>query len=265
MTAENDLLLEAVVAAARLAGDVALRLFRAGTAIEWKPDGTEVTAGDRAAERAVREWISARFARDNVIGEEFGVADRRAPRTWYIDPIDGTKSFVRGVPFWGAMVGVAVNGRVRAGAVCCPAVGEIVAAAGGAGCWHNGARAAVSTVDRVDRAAILVTDARFRTHPERAPRWESLSRESALARTWGDCYGYLLVATGRADVMADDRLNPWDVAALLPIMHESGGVLTDWAGRSGVLGDDALATNGHLAAAVRARLGVPYDAGQASR
>lgn len=259
MTPASDLLLEAVEEAARLAGEVALRHFRAGVAVEWKPDGSEVTSADRDAERAVREWLDARFPDDSIVGEEFGLEQRSAPRTWYIDPIDGTKSFVRGVPLWGSMVAVTLNGRVHAGAVCCPAVGETVVAATGAGCWHNGARAVVSVIDRVDRAAILVTDAQFRTHPERAPRWQSLSRECALSRTWGDCYGYVLIATGRAEVMADDRLNPWDVAALLPILRESGGVLTDWAGHSGVLGADGLATNQVLAAEVRSRLGVPNE------
>lgn len=250
-------LLQAVQDAARTAGESALRHFRRGLAVEWKADGSEVTAADRIAEEAARGWIARRFPRDTIVGEEFGGTDLgQDGRAWYIDPIDGTRSFVRGIPLWGSMVAVAEGGSVLAGAIHCPATGDLVAAAVGEGCWHNGARCAVSAVDELAQATVLATDQRFRAHPERQPRWEALARAAATSRTWGDCYGYVLIATGRAEVMADDRLSPWDAAPLVPIIAEAGGVLTDWRGRHGGIPADAVATNTALADAVRRSLGI---------
>jgi fructose-1,6-bisphosphatase/inositol monophosphatase family enzyme len=157
------------------------------------------------------------------------------------------------------MVAVEEGGLVLAGAVNCAATGDFVVAARGEGCWHNGARASVSTVGTLGDATALGTDQRFRHHPWRLPRWIDLCSQVAIARSWGDCYGYVLVATGRAELMVDDRLSPWDVAALVPIIEEAGGVLTDWNGDRG-MGSDAVATNAALADAFRSRLGVPEGA-----
>lgn len=256
-----SLLLEAVRDAALVAADVALRHFRRGVTVEWKSDGSEVTIADREAEEAARVWIGNRFPRDTIIGEEFGDGSEKAAvgtgRRWYIDPIDGTRSFVRGVPLWGSMIAVEADGLVVAGAICCPAADELVAAARGEGCWHNDARAAVSTVSTFPEATILATDTRFRHHPSRAARWRDLADRVAAARTWGDCYGHILVATGRAELMVDDRLNPWDVAPLLPIHDEAGGVFTDWRGQAGLIVGDGVASNAALADAFRAALRIP--------
>jgi histidinol-phosphatase len=250
-------LLEAVSELAQLTASVALRSFREGVVCETKADGSPVTNADREAEAAARQWL-ARFAPgDAVVGEEFGASNETAPRRWYIDPIDGTLSFVRGVPLWGSMVAVEERGTVLAGAICCPVTGDLVAAALGEGCWHNGSRSWVSPVADMARATILATDTRFHSNPMRRWRWERLAERVASCRTWGDCYGYVLLATGRAELMADDRLNPWDCAPLLPIVAEAGGVITDWEGRTH-LGPDAVATNGSLARELRAALGVPH-------
>jgi fructose-1,6-bisphosphatase/inositol monophosphatase family enzyme len=154
------------------------------------------------------------------------------------------------------MIAVEEAGDVLAGAICCPATGDLVAAATGHGCWHNESRTSVSTVAQLPLATVLTTDARFPTNPARARAWDALAGEVGAARTWGDCYGYVLVATGRAELMVDDRLSPWDVAALIPIITEAGGVFTDWRGHGG-MGDDGVATNGVLARPLRDRLGVP--------
>ena len=144
-----SLLLEAVRDAALATADVALRHFRRGVTVEWKTDGSEVTVADRQAEETARAWISKHFPGDVVIGEEFGAPrdQERTPATrrWYVDPIDGTRSFVRGVPLWGSMIAVEHDGIVLAGAICCPAVDELVAAARGEGCWHNDARASAAS------------------------------------------------------------------------------------------------------------------------
>lgn len=249
-------MLEFLQELARVCGDVALRHFRTGVTVERKPDGSEVTVADREAEAAAREWIRRRFPGDTILGEELGDEEKSGRRRWIIDPIDGTRTFVRGVPLWGSLIAVEEDGIVVGGAINCAATGDLVVAHRGAGCWHNGSRATVSTTGAIAEATILVTDSRFRAHPDRARRWASLGGRAGVVRSWGDCYGYMLVATGRAELMVDDRMSPWDIAALIPIIEEAGGVFTDWRGRGGI-GPDAIASNAALAAEVRALLEVP--------
>ena len=248
-------LLEAVTELARLAGDTAMQHFKRAIAVETKADGSPVTIADRAAEGAAREWIRARFPRDGILGEEFGIEGGDAPCRWILDPIDGTKSFVHGVPLWGTLVAVASGDRVLAGGAYFPPVAEMLVAAAGAGCWWNGARCGVSSVATIGEATVLSTDHRFLDHPSRGQRWDALARRGKLARTWGDCYGYLLVATGRAEAMVDPVLSPWDSAALYPLITEAGGVFTDWEGRASAFGGSAVATNAALASEVREALG----------
>ncbi len=256
-------LLHAAADVARVAGDLALRYFRAGPAggtiaFELKGDGSPVTAADRAAEEAARLWLAARFPDDGVLGEEFGRSRPDAPRRWIVDPIDGTKTFMRGVPLWGTLVacveGEGADATVLAGAAYFPAVGELVAAAPGAGCWWNGARAHVSAVGALDRALVCTTDPKFAHRPDRRAAWARLEQAAGLSRTWADCYGYLLVATGRAEAMVDAVAGDWDTAALLPIVEEAGGAFTSWEGRRTGLGGSAVATNAALASSVRGLL-----------
>lgn len=236
---------------ARAAGAVALRHYRRDLTVETKADGSPVTIADRAAENAAVEWIRERFPNDGILAEEGGqYGSPNAERRWVVDPIDGTISFVRGVPLWGTMVGVMTAETIIAGVVFCPALGELVVAAHSEGCWYNGSRCNVSEVSDLARATILVTSERFPGKPERQDRWKTLAQQVAVSRTWGDCYGYLLVATGRAEVMADHRLGLWDYAPLVPIISEAGGVITDWRGNT-AFGGDAIATNRALADTVR--------------
>ena len=248
--------LQAVSDLARVTGDVAHRYFRHSIEVETKGDGSPVTVADREAERAARAWIEQRFPRDGILGEEFGHVRPEAPRQWVIDPIDGTKSFVRGVPLWGSMVAVHEGETVLGGAIYLPGgdAPELVAAAPGAGCWLNGARCHVSGVASLAHATVLTTDERFLERPHRERAWRRVSHAAFVSRTWGDCYGYVLVATGRAEVMCDPVLSPWDAAPLQPIIEEAGGVFTTWDGRRTAFGGDALATNAALAAEVRATL-----------
>jgi histidinol-phosphatase len=255
----HALLLDAVSEVARVAGKTALDLFGVGIDVELKENGSPVTQADRAAERAARDWIEQRFPEHGIVGEELGVHRANAEYRWFIDPIDGTQSFIRGVPLWGTLVAVARGEDVLAGAIYCPAAEELVCAAIGEGCWRNCARTRVSQVSRLADATVLTTDERFPRHPERRAAWQRLASSARMARSWGDCYGYLLVAAGRADVMVDPALAPWDVAALYPCLTEAGGVITDWTGKATVFGDGAIATNGALAAEVRSALGVPAE------
>jgi fructose-1,6-bisphosphatase/inositol monophosphatase family enzyme len=161
VTERASALLEAAAEVARLAGEVAIRHFRTRLAVETKRDGSPVTAADRAAERAAREWIERRFPRDGILGEEFGLVRGDAPRRWMVDPIDGTKTFVRGVPLWGTLVAVAEGETVLAGAAYYPAVGEMLAAAPGSGCWWNGEMSpwdAAALMPIVEEAGGVFTD-----------------------------------------------------------------------------------------------------------
>jgi len=254
LSARTHSLLEAATEAANICGEAALRAWRTRLDVEHKHDGSPVTEADRNAERAVRVWIEKRFPHDGILGEELGLLRPEAPRRWIVDPIDGTKTFVRGVPLWGSLVAVVEGETVLAGAACFPAVDEWIAAAPGEGCHHNGVRTAVSTIAALREATAVTTDPRFDSVPEYRTRWEHLIEQVAITRTWGDCYGYLMVATGRAEIMVDDALAPWDAAALQPIIDEAGGVFTDWRGRRTAFGGDGIATNGALAEATRALL-----------
>ena len=243
--------MEAALELAEITGANAMRYFRTAIGAETKKDGSPVTIADRSSEQIAREWIEARFPSDGILGEEFGAVRPDAPRRWIIDPIDGTKSFVRGVGFWGSLIAVVDGEDVLAGAAAFPAIGETLAAAPGEGCWWNGNRCFVSTVQDLTSATVLATDVAFKGRAEKRRGWLALADAAALSRTWGDCVGYLLVATGRAEVMADPVVSAWDVAALMPAITEAGGVFTDWEGKSGAFGNSAIATNAALAHVAR--------------
>ena len=243
--------MDAVAKVASLAGNLANGYYGKNPAVSTKSDGSPVTVADVNAERAAREWIERRFPDDGILGEELPTVRGDAARRWIIDPIDGTYTFLQSVPLWGTLVAVAEGENVIAGAAYFPALDEIIVAARGEGCWWNGSRAHVSAVTELADARLVTTDARFKRDADRRERWLRLQNGARTMRTWGDCYGYLLVATGRADIMVDDVISDWDCAALMPIVEEAGGVFTDWRGRPTPFGGDAIATNKDLATVVR--------------
>jgi len=247
----NSDLMQAVAELAEIAGANAMEYYRSDVATDLKSDGSPVTIADRSSERLVREWIERRFPSDGILGEEYGIVREDAKRSWIIDPIDGTKSFVRGIPFWGSLVAVVEGEDVLAGAVSFPALGEKLVAAPGEGCWWNDSRATVSTVNDLAAATVLTSEAAFKDNDARFRGWLALANGAAVSRTWGDCVGYLLVATGRAEVMVDAVVSAWDVAPLLPAIVEAGGVFTDWTGKATVFGKSAIATNTALAETAR--------------
>lgn len=252
-----ELMLDAAMEVARVVGKEALRYYGSRLAIETKPDGSAVTVADRAAENVGREWIDSWFPNDGFMGEELGSKRPDAVRRWIIDPIDGTSSFLKSVPLWGTLVAVAEGDKVLAGVAFFPALGDIIGAAQGTGAWWNGSRCFVSKIAQLSTATILATDDRFPGEASRGRAWQDLVARSSLARTWGDCYGHMLVATGRAEAMIDNRSSPWDVAPFMPIITEAGGIMTDWKGEPTAFGGDAVATNALLAAEIRTALGVP--------
>lgn len=264
--AENlRILLEAAIDCGRRMGAKALGHYVAhrdtrSLAVELKGDGSPVSLADREAEQVARAFITEHFPEDGVLGEELGELRPGARRRWCLDPIDGTKSFLSGAPLWGSLVAVCEGERVLAGVAVFPTTSELIAAAPGEGVVVEGGIAKVSTVDEIGKAVVLTTDDRFQEAPACEAPWRALMKRARVARTWGDCYGYYLVATGRAEVMSDGILSPWDAACLQPIIEESGGVFTDWDGKRTSFGRGVVATNAALAIAAREILGIPVGA-----
>ena len=243
--------MHAAAEVARVASRVAVSYCSRGFDVDTKSDGSPVTDADRAAEMAAREWIEQRFPDDGIQGEEFGATRVDAGRQWLIDPIDGTKSFVRGVPLWGTLIAVQSGATILAGAAVLSLGEDVICAAPGAGTWWNGSLCGVSGVDRLEKALVLTTDDTFRASPECRPAWDRVRQRALMSRTWGDCYGYFMVATGRAEAMSDARLSAWDAACFVPIIEEAGGVLSDWNGAPGGMGGSLVATNSGIAKELR--------------
>lgn len=236
-------LLEIAVDIARRAGQLTLRWFQSGSlTIERKRDGTPVTQADHAAEQFIRDELHRRFPDDSIIGEEFGDHVGSNDRTWYVDPIDGTKAFSHGVPLYSNLLALFDAGGCAVGVINIPALDEVVYAGRGTGCFYNGASCHVSDTDSLDGA--YVTTSGLRNWPRSAlPR---LLDRGCNVRTWGDGYGYLLVATGRVDAMVDHEVKPYDVAPMPVILREAGGRFSDFAGTERHDGGSGIATNGRL-------------------
>jgi histidinol-phosphatase len=248
-------LLEFATDAAWKAGRATLAHFQTGVAVDIKSDDSPVTIADRTAERLLRDLIGARYPEHAILGEEYGGMAAEAEFRWVVDPIDGTKSFIRGVPLYGVLVAFEIARVPRVGVAHFPALNETFAAAAGLGCWWNGRRARVSNVTTLARAGVGYSDSRM-VHDRMRDRWPAFQQATHVQRGWGDCYGHCLVASGRLDIMLDPVMNPWDCSALVTILHEAGGTFTDWTGATTTDGGDAFSTNGHLFDAVRAWLNV---------
>ena len=236
--------LNVAIEAAYTGGKRTLAYFNAGVNVETKADNSPVTVADRESEATIRAIIKAHYPTHSILGEEEGATEGDPDFRWIIDPLDGTKSFVRGVPLYGSLVGLEIEGQVKVGAVYMPALGEMISAATGMGCYWNGRRANVSTTDKLENASLLTTSSE--SCRKRGGAYDQLAGKMQLTRGWGDCYGYVLVATGRAEVMLDAGMNPWDCAPILPILSEAGGNFTDWAGTPTIHGRDGVGTNGVL-------------------
>lgn len=229
---------------ARIGGAVSLDHFRrAGLEVERKADESPVTVADRSAEQAMRAAVAERFPDHGIVGEEFGGTIGERDWEWIIDPIDGTKSYVRGVPLYTTLVALLFQGQPMVGVIHCPPTGETVSAARGAGARDERGRGInCSSCSQLEDAWLMVTDPTdlLRREPGFGRR---LMEAAGASRTWADGYGYLLIARGDADLMVDPIMNPWDIAALGVIVREAGGLFTDIDGNTQTLGDSALAAS----------------------
>lgn len=255
MTAhELDRALETAVAAARAAGEVALRYYRTGFDVTLKPDHTPVTQADREAERAIVDVLAKAFPEHGILGEEYGARGDQAVR-WIIDPIDGTRNFVRRIPVWATLIALEEHGAVTVGVVYNPVTGELAVARRGGGARLNGERVRVSAVDDLGEALLLHADLGLL---RRAGAWDGFVRlvdATERQRGFGDYLGYTLVASGRAEIYVELDLKPWDLAPCRLLVEEAGGRFTDLTGAPTIYGGSALATNGRLHDAALTRLG----------
>jgi histidinol-phosphatase len=236
---------EAAVTAARAAGEIALRYFRTALEIETKTDRSPVTEADRACERRIMEILRQRFADYGFLGEEFGEESRAASKRWIIDPIDGTKSFVRGIPFFATLIGLEEEGEITLGVVHAPATGELLYAARGEGAYDDrGGRLRVSRVGALSEAMVSFGGMAIF---QRSGHWRAFERicaASARQRGYGDYLGSTAVIRGWSEALLELDVKPWDLAPLKILVEEAGGRFSDFSGRSTIYGGSAVVTNG---------------------
>lgn len=253
--------LELALDGAREAGELTLNYFnRRSFSTEQKRDGSPVTTADREAEQLLRKAVAAAFPEDGFLGEEFGEHPSRSGYRWIVDPIDGTTSFVHGVPLWGTLIGIEHEGRVVAGVIHMPALDESVHAAAGEGAWHTfhgGAptKAQVSATPTLKEAMVCLTSFDYFTKTGREEAFHRIARASRSLRGWSDCYSHLLVATGRADAVVEPGVHPWDMAAAQAIIPEAGGKCTDWDGVETPSSGNGAISNGVIHRALLETLG----------
>ncbi len=235
--------LENCLAIAYDAGRSTLGHFGSGLDVEYKDDDSPVTVADKAAEELIRGRLEKLYPDHGIVGEEQGVSRPEAACRWYVDPIDGTKSFMRGVPLYAVLLALEVEDEIAVGAAYFPALGEMLYAARGHGAFLNGRRCAVRATTDLSRAMISFTDAASFERYGRAAAWRRLQAASYHRVGWSDAYGHALVASGRLEVMLDPILNSYDGGPFGVILPEAGGYYGDWQGKPGIHGGEGLSTS----------------------
>ena len=242
---------------AKEAGSFTLNYFdKPSLKIEQKGDGTPVTEADKGAEEMMRRRIADAFPDDAILGEEFPDRPGTSGCRWFLDPIDGTKSFIHGVPFYSTLIGLEKDGQPQLGVIWIPALARGIWAEVGHGAFEENPdtdgpiRAHVSNVDSLADACFLTSEVKTFDETGRREVYDYFQRQCRLTRTWGDAYGYYLIATGRADLMIDPEMSPWDAGPLLNVLTEAGGKFTDWNGTPTLFGGEGIACNAKLFDAV---------------
>lgn len=230
---------------AKASGDIINSYFRKDINIETKSDDSPVTVADKKAEEAMREMIMKAFPEHGIIGEEFGNHNEDAEYQWVLDPIDGTKSFITGTFLFGTLIGLMKDRQPILGAIHHSVTSHLLIGTGGE-TRLNGNIVKVRPNDKLRNATLLYTDSMDIGKYQNGIAFQQLMGHTWLNRTWGDCHGYFLVATGYADIMIDPIMNLWDIVALIPVIEGAGGTITDWNGGSPLDGNGVIATNGDL-------------------
>jgi histidinol-phosphatase len=237
---------ERAVEAAQQAGQLALRYFDGSFTVEWKSDLSPVTVADREAEQLLRKALLDAFPNDGFLGEEFGDTPGTSGFRWIIDPIDGTRNFVRGIPVWATLVGLEYQGELLAGVADVPSLGHTYRALRGDGAYRNERRIRVSDVTDMKQAMVFYSSLSWFIRAGRKEAFLELTRRTDRQRGFGDFYGHVLVAQGSGELMVEHGVHAWDVAAILPIVEEAGGRFSDWSGRATIHSPDVLISNGKL-------------------
>ncbi|MHC4876809.1 MAG: histidinol-phosphatase [Planctomycetota bacterium] len=250
--AELEARLDFALNAAERAGEFIMSHYQSPElAVDRKRDASPVTEADRGAEQLIRELLAETYPNDAILGEEFGESEGTSGWRWILDPVDGTKSFIHGVPLFGTLIGLEHGDDQVAGVCRLPALGEVVYAGRGLGAfWQVGSNeprpARVSEVSDLSEATFCTTTIQGWSRVGREAAFQRFCETAQISRGWGDCYGHALVATGRVDVMVDPLLNAWDCAPLVPIMQEAGGHFVDFAGEVSIHSNNGLSVNAGL-------------------
>ena len=236
--------LRLTVELAEQAGRLTLDYFsRKSLQVFTKRDSTPVTEADRKAEELIRKTITSKYPEDGLLGEEFDERPAANNRRWIIDPIDGTKAFIHRVPLYGVLIALEIDGYLQLGVVHFPALGELYYAERGNGAFFNGSPISVSSISNVRDATVLYTEKEYLLDPPSLHPVDELRKNAGLVRGWGDCYGHMLVASGRAEVSVDKVMSPWDCAALIPVVIEAGGCCFDYRGLTTISGEGLVSAN----------------------
>jgi histidinol-phosphatase len=237
---------ELALEAAQQAGCLALRYFNGDFEVEWKQDRSPVTVADREAESLLQGRLLGTFPEDGFLGEESGDKAGSSGFRWIIDPIDGTRNFVRGIPIWGTLVGLEYKGEQIAGVVAVPALGQNFRALRGDGAYRDDRRLQVSAVAVLGEATLFHTSMVWFLRAGCAAVFQNLVERVQTERGYGDFYGHMLVAQGSGEIMVEHGVHPWDMAALKPIVEEAGGRFSDWNNNPTIYRPDVLVSNGKL-------------------
>lgn len=236
-------LLESATEIAKIGGHHTLKYFNKNIEVINKADNSPVTKADRETEQIIRQEIEKRYPDHGIIGEEFEQTNPDSSIQWVLDPIDGTKSFIHGIPFYTTLIGILIDNEPQVGIIYAPALKELCAAAIGFGATLNGEPCSVRDTESLEESTFLVTEIRRFRNMGQQEIFEELMDKTKLHRTWGDAYGHMMVATGRADLMYDPELSIWDAAALLPVLQEAGGVFSDNEGNQTIHTGNGFSTN----------------------
>jgi histidinol-phosphatase len=232
--------------AAESAGRLAKRYFDDTFQIEWKADQSPVTIADRESETLLRQLLLAAFPHDGFLGEEYGDTIGTSGYRWIIDPIDGTRNFVRGIPIWATLVGLEYKDEQIMGVAVVPAMEQTYRALRGDGAFRNDRPIHVSTVDKLSEALLMYSSLSWFIKAGRQEQFIELTQRTQKQRGFGDFYGFVLVAQGSGEVMVEHGVHAWDVAAIKPIVEEAGGRFSDWDGTPSIHRPDVVVSNGWL-------------------
>jgi myo-inositol-1(or 4)-monophosphatase len=228
---------------------IVLSHYETGIAVDWKADASPVTRADKETEEFVRNRLIQEAPGDGIIGEEFG-SEGNSTRQWVIDPIDGTKSFIHGVPLFGTLLALLVDGEAKVGIIDMPALGKRIYASEGGGAFLDGVPCRVSSINSIEQSLLLDGCTTTVENYGLGDPWKKLRQRARIHRGWGDCYGHFLVACGRAEAMMDPVVEIWDVAPLGVILPEAGGQFTNLQGTRDLRVRSGLSSNGHLHAEI---------------